>query len=95
MVSGSCSAHSGDSSAVLPTYSLSVQAVNTMVEYTEKLAKALKTEFKELFKANQSDADYSFDSVEMARRGLNHICITYLMRLQEEEVVNICLQQFK
>ena len=34
--------HSGDSSAVLPTYSLSVQAVNTMVEYTEKLAKALK-----------------------------------------------------
>jgi len=33
--------HSGDSSAVLPTYSLSVEAVNTMVEYTEKLAKAL------------------------------------------------------
>ncbi len=33
--------HSGDSSAVLPTYSLSVQTVNTMVEYTEKLAKAL------------------------------------------------------
>ncbi len=33
--------HSGDSSAVLPTYSLSVQAVSTMVEYTEKLAKAL------------------------------------------------------
>jgi len=34
--------HSGDSSAVLPTYSLSVQAVATMVEYTEKLAKALQ-----------------------------------------------------
>ncbi len=34
--------HSGDSSAVLPTYSLSVEAVNTMVEYTHKLAKALK-----------------------------------------------------
>ncbi len=33
--------HSGDSSAVLPTYSLSVNAVTTMVEYTEKLAKAL------------------------------------------------------
>ncbi len=35
--------HSGDSSAVLPTYSLSVDAVNTMVEYAEKLAKALNT----------------------------------------------------
>ncbi len=33
--------HSGDSSAVLPTYSLSVQSVNTMVEYTHRLAKAL------------------------------------------------------
>ncbi len=33
--------HSGDSSAVLPTYSLSVEAVSKMVEYTEKLAKAL------------------------------------------------------
>ncbi len=33
--------HSGDSSAVLPTYSLSVNAVNQMVEITEKLAKAL------------------------------------------------------
>src|SRR5690606_3065472 len=30
--------HSGDSSAVLPTYSLSVEAVNTMVEYSKKLA---------------------------------------------------------
>jgi carbamoyl-phosphate synthase large subunit len=34
--------HSGDSSAVLPTYSISVEAVNTMVEYTRKLAFALK-----------------------------------------------------
>jgi carbamoyl-phosphate synthase large subunit len=33
--------HSGDSAAVLPTYSLSVEAVNTMVEYAEKLAQAL------------------------------------------------------
>ena len=33
--------HSGDSSAVLPTYSLSVEAVATMVEYTKKLADAL------------------------------------------------------
>ncbi len=33
--------HSGDSSAVLPTYSLSEQAVKTMEEYTLKIAKAL------------------------------------------------------
>ncbi len=33
--------HSGDSSAVLPTYSLSVQAVGEMVQYTKQLAMAL------------------------------------------------------
>ncbi|MBT8189176.1 MAG: carbamoyl-phosphate synthase large subunit [Bacteroidia bacterium] len=33
--------HSGDSSAVLPTYSLSEQVVETMKLYTERLAKAL------------------------------------------------------
>ncbi|GJM31171.1 MAG: carbamoyl-phosphate synthase (glutamine-hydrolyzing) [Saprospiraceae bacterium] len=33
--------HSGDSAAVLPTYSLSVEAISKMVEYAEKLAKAL------------------------------------------------------
>ena len=33
--------HSGDSSAVLPTYSLSVNVINQMVEYAKKLAIAL------------------------------------------------------
>ncbi len=35
--------HSGDSSAVLPPYSLSEKAIETMVAYTKKLAIALKT----------------------------------------------------
>ena len=35
--------HSGDSSAVLPPYSLSKETVDTMVEYTKKLAFALNT----------------------------------------------------
>ena len=33
--------HSGDSSAVLPTYSLSEEIVETMIQYTERLAFAL------------------------------------------------------
>lgn len=33
--------HSGDSSAMLPTYSLSEDAVNTMIDYTKRMAKAL------------------------------------------------------
>ncbi len=34
--------HSGDSAAVLPTYSLSEEIVDTMIKYTERLAFALK-----------------------------------------------------
>lgn len=33
--------HSGDSSAMLPTYSLSEDAVNTMIDYTKRMATAL------------------------------------------------------
>ncbi len=35
--------HSGDSSAVLPCYSLSQNVIDTMIRYTETLAKALNT----------------------------------------------------
>ena len=34
--------HSGDSAAVLPTYSLKKESVDTMIQYTKKLAEALK-----------------------------------------------------
>lgn len=34
--------HSGDSSAVLPTYSLSDEVIETMIQYTHKLAQALE-----------------------------------------------------
>jgi carbamoyl-phosphate synthase large subunit len=35
--------HSGDSSAVLPPFNLTYEIINTMMEYTERIAKALKT----------------------------------------------------
>jgi len=35
--------HSGDSSAVLPPFNLTYDIINTMMEYTERIAKALKT----------------------------------------------------
>ncbi len=35
--------HSGDSSAVLPPFNLTYEVINTMMEYTERIAKALNT----------------------------------------------------
>lgn len=58
-----------------------------------ELAKALKDDFKRIHKEGQSDAGYRFDADEMARRDLNNVCLSYLMCLQEEETISLCVNQ--
>ena len=58
-----------------------------------ELAKALKEDFKRIYQSGQSDAVYLFNADEMARRDLNHVCLSYLMCLQEDATINACLQQ--
>ncbi|MDH5395840.1 MAG: aminopeptidase N C-terminal domain-containing protein, partial [Gammaproteobacteria bacterium] len=55
--------------------------------------KALKNEFKQIYQAGQSDNVYIFAADEMARRDLNHVCLSYLMCLEEEETIAACLAQ--
>ena len=55
-----------------------------------ELAKALKTEFESIYKSGQSDAGYLFTADEMARRDLNHVCLSYLMCLQKSETIKFC-----
>ncbi len=56
-----------------------------------ELAKALKDELENIYQQGQSNAEYLFDADEMARRDLNHICLSYLMCLQEDETINSCM----
>ncbi len=58
-----------------------------------ELAKTLKTEFKTTYQAGQSNAVYLFNADEMARRDLNHVCLSYLMCLQEDEDIQNCIEQ--
>jgi len=60
-----------------------------------ELAKALKNEFEKVFQQGQSDAAYSFHADEMARRDLNQVCLSYLMLLQEDEIISACMNQFE
>ncbi len=60
-----------------------------------ELARSLQSEFKTVFNNNQSDAAYLFEAEEMARRSLNHVCLSYLMCLEQEETLNICLDQIE
>lgn len=58
-----------------------------------ELAKALKSELKSIYQSNQSDATYLFNADEMARRDLSHVCLSYLMCLQEDESITACMNQ--
>lgn len=57
------------------------------------LAKALKSELKSIYQSNKSDATYLFNADEMARRDLSHVCLSYLMCLQEDESITDCMSQ--
>ncbi|MDH5660644.1 MAG: aminopeptidase N [Gammaproteobacteria bacterium] len=58
-----------------------------------ELAKALKDDFKNIYQSGKSEAIYLFDADEMARRNLNHVCLSYLMCLQEDETIDACMTQ--
>lgn len=60
-----------------------------------ELAKALKNEFEDVLKQGQSDAIYLFHADEMARRDLNQVCLSYLMLLQEDDIIKLCMEQFE
>ena len=60
-----------------------------------ELAKALKNEFKNSLQQGQSSANYLFHADEMARRDLNHTCLSYLMTLQDSNTIKFCKTQFE
>ena len=58
-----------------------------------EIAKALQDDFKNIYKLGQSDAVYTFNANEMARRDLNGTCLSYLMCLQEDDTIERCTDQ--
>lgn len=60
-----------------------------------ELAKELTDDFKSVLQKGKSDAVYLFQADEMARRDLNHVCLSYLMLLQEDDIISLCINQFE
>ena len=60
-----------------------------------ELAKALRKYFKMILDNAQSDAFYEFNAEEMARRDLNQVCLSYLMTLQEKDMIDFCMSQLE
>lgn len=68
-----------------------VEAIHQAREFMRnELATALKDDFKNIYELGQSNAKYLFGADEMARRDLNHICLSYLMCLREDETIKMC-----
>lgn len=60
-----------------------------------ELAKALKDDLKNILEQGQSDTVYKFNAAEKARHDLNHVCLAYLMTLQEKDTIDFCMKQFE
>ncbi len=70
-----------------------VHAVKRFVQKT--LAGALKGAFLDLYAANQDSGPYRPDQEAIGRRSLKNTCLAYLMELEDREVRDLCLRQFR
>lgn len=70
-----------------------IHQARTFMRY--EIAKNLEGEFKNIYRAGKSDAKYVFDADEMARRDLNHVCLSYLMCLNDDEIIVECATQIE
>ena len=61
----------------------------------QELAKALQDDLWQAMKAGQSQSAYHFNAEEMARRDLNNVCLSYLVLLQDEQVMDFCRYQLE
>lgn len=70
-----------------------VHAVRTFIR--KQLASALKEEFVSMVKNNQSSEPYEFNHQNMARRALKNIALAYLGSLDDPEVTELALHEYR
>ncbi|KAL7594706.1 hypothetical protein Lser_V15G30366 [Lactuca serriola] len=70
-----------------------VHAVRSFIR--KQLALELKQEFINKVKENRSSESYEFDHVNMARRALKNTALGYLASLEDEEISELVLNEYK
>ncbi len=61
----------------------------------QSLAARLKADLLAVYQAHQDTGPYRLDQEAMGRRSLKNICLAYLMELEDEDVRELCWQQFR
>jgi aminopeptidase N len=75
---------------------VNVDAIHQAMEALKTgLAAELQDELLDCYKHNQDAAEYRFDAEAVARRSLRNTVLAYLMQLDNEELVQLCEQQYR
>jgi aminopeptidase N len=73
-----------------------VEAIHAAREFMRRtLAQSLRTELLQTYQANQSSQTYQFSADEMAQRSLKNMALAYLMTLDDPELQQLCVAQYK
>lgn len=58
------------------------------------LANSLRTDFEAIYQTNQSNEPYRYHAEDMGRRALKNQCLSYLMVLEDAEIIDVCIEQY-
>ena len=73
-----------------------VVAIHQTREFVKRtLAEQLKDEFSDLYQSFHKDESGKFDSLSIGRRRIKNICLSYLTKLESDEVYQIAEKQFR
>ncbi|MDP2663700.1 MAG: DUF3458 domain-containing protein, partial [Dehalococcoidia bacterium] len=72
------------------------EAVHAAKRFVQKtLAGALTDAFLDLYEANQDRGPYLPDQESIGRRSMKNTCLAYLMELEDRDMRDLCLRQFR
>lgn len=73
-----------------------VESIHGVREFLlDGLARRLYPKFLEVYHQNCSDAEYSADAVSVARRALKNLALSYLIRSEQGEALQLAQRQFE
>jgi aminopeptidase N len=72
-----------------------VEAIHAVRRFVrQSLAAALRDDFTALYHANHFNEPYRYDPVLAGERSVKNLCLSYLMTLEDDVAVDLCLAQF-
>jgi aminopeptidase N len=72
------------------------QAIHEALLFMRRsLAEVLQQELQHAYETNLDNGPYSTDADAIGRRSLKNVCLGYLMELQQQEIVQQCVRQFR